>query len=102
MTTQCVPNEERATAVAPRVKFPWEEQLRNSGIDVTLMVPCLNEEGNVAAALDTIRMATSQLNIVYEVIVIDDGSTDATSDKVRQYQTQHPHMPLSLHRNEVN
>lgn len=83
-------------------QFPWEEALRNSGIDVTLMVPCYNEEENVAAALDDIRKAMASLDITYEIIVIDDCSKDKTSEKVRQYQAQHPDMPIHLHRNDVN
>ena len=102
MTIQVAPQRVHAAALLSRVPFPWEEQLRNSGISVTLMVPCLNEEKNVAATLDNIRAAVDRLKIGYEVIVIDDGSTDRTSEKVREYQAQHPEMPLFLHRNEIN
>lgn len=82
--------------------FPWEHMLRTSGIDITLMVPCYNEEGNVTLTLDNIRGAISRLNVAYEIIVIDDCSADRTSDKVREYQARHPQMPIFLHRNEVN
>lgn len=92
----------RAVPPRPAAIFPLEQMLRTSGIDITLMVPCYNEEGNVAAALDNIRGAVERLNIVYEIIVIDDCSTDRTSDKVREYQALHPEMPIHLHRNEVN
>jgi glycosyltransferase involved in cell wall biosynthesis len=95
-------SEATPPSVPTRVTFPWQEQLRQSGIDITLMVPCLNEEKNVGPTLDNIRNAMARLRLVYEVIVIDDGSTDATSDKVREYQAAHPDMPVRLHRNESN
>jgi hypothetical protein len=95
---------ERVWAIPPRTDavFPWERMLKTSGIDITLMVPCYNEEENVADTLENIRGAVTRLNIVCEIIVIDDCSADRTSDRVREYQTQHPEMPIFLHRNEKN
>jgi glycosyltransferase involved in cell wall biosynthesis len=85
-----------------RARFPWEEQLRNSGIQISLMVPCFNEEENVVGTLNNIRTAVNTLGLAYEVIVIDDCSTDRTSDKVKAYQDQYPEMRIYLHRNETN
>ena len=100
--TQSDAKPEQSVSGRPKSRFPWEQALEDLGIDVTLMVPCYNEEENVAAALDDIRNAVARLQISYEVIVIDDCSKDRTSDKVREYQAQHPGMPIHLHRNEVN
>jgi glycosyltransferase involved in cell wall biosynthesis len=83
-------------------QFPWEEQLRNSGIDISLMVPCYNEEENIIGTLESIRRAMLGLNLTYEIIVIDDCSTDETSSKVREYQEQHSQSPIYLHRNKIN
>ena len=94
--------DEKPALTRTKSRFPWEEALRESGIDITLMVPCYNEEDNVAVALEDIRNAVARLKITYEVIVIDDCSSDRTSDKVREYQRQHPEMPIHLHRNEPN
>jgi phenylacetate-CoA ligase len=102
MASQAALKRDTVTVEPPRVMFPWEEQLRNSGIDITLMVPCLNEEKNVGAALENIRGAMALVNLTYEIIVIDDGSTDRTSDVVREYQAAHPEMPIFLHRNDPN
>jgi glycosyltransferase involved in cell wall biosynthesis len=99
---QLDPKPEQSVLDRPKSRFPWEQALRESGIDITLMVPCYNEEENVTAALEDIRNAVTRLKITYEVIVIDDCSKDRTFDKVREYQAQHPAMPIYLHRNEVN
>ena len=53
-------------------------------IDLTLFVPCFNEEENIVATLDTIREAMPELkDIDYEVLVTDDGSHDRTSILVK-------------------
>jgi len=60
---------------------------------VSFVVPALNEEGNIRAAVDSIRTAIANRLDDYEVILVNDGSTDRTgavmeelaaaSDKIR-------------------
>ena len=75
----------------------WDELL-----DLTIVVPCLNEEKNVAATLDTVTAAMRELPFSYEIIVIDDGSTDRTAAVIEEYQREHPDLPLRLQRNGQN
>src|SRR5262245_56367921 len=90
------------TSAAAGGRFPWENQLASSPIDVTLIVPCYNEEGNVIATLETIVAAMLRLPYSYEVIVLDDCSTDRTVAKVQEYQLRHPNAPVRLYRNPIN
>ena len=46
---------------------------------VTVIVPCYNEEGVVADTLAQLEAALGATGWRYEVIVVDDGSTDDTS-----------------------
>src|SRR5258707_12997347 len=80
------------------------EQLaeRSGSTDLTLFVPCLNEESRVAGTLDTIQDSMRQVGLSYEVIVVDDGSTDRTYQVVEEYQRAHPQMPLRLLKNPAN
>jgi glycosyltransferase involved in cell wall biosynthesis len=71
-------------------------------LDLTIAIPCLNEERFIAATLDTVAAAMLELSLSYEVIVIDDGSTDRTVDVVESYRLEHPELPLRLHRNGQN
>jgi glycosyltransferase involved in cell wall biosynthesis len=71
-------------------------------IDVTIVVPCLNEEKNIAATLETIREAMSGFAYRYEIVVIDDGSKDGTGAIVEEYRHVHPEIELVLHRNKKN
>jgi glycosyltransferase involved in cell wall biosynthesis len=71
-------------------------------LEVTLFVPCLNEEKRVGATLATIREAMGELGCTYEVIVVDDGSTDRTSAVVEEFARDNPAIPVVLHRNPRN
>jgi len=71
-------------------------------LDLTLFVPCYNEEPRITGTLDTIRAAHAEFSCGYEVIVVDDGSTDQTCAVVEAYQRAHPEMPIRLHRNPGN
>jgi 2-polyprenyl-3-methyl-5-hydroxy-6-metoxy-1,4-benzoquinol methylase len=73
-----------------------------SSLDLTIVVPCLNEEARVKNTLDTIASAMSELPYSYEVLVIDDASADSTSQAVEDYQLQRPELPIRLHRNLKN
>ena len=47
---------------------------------VSIIVPCYNEEATIAATLVDLRRVMDASDIVYELIVIDDGSTDRTAE----------------------
>jgi glycosyltransferase involved in cell wall biosynthesis len=70
--------------------------------DLTIVIPCLNEESNVEGTLDAVVEAMKVLPYTYEILVIDDGSTDATVRIVEKYSDTHPELPIRLHRNPTN
>lgn len=67
--------------------------------DIAIFIPCLNEESYVVGAIQKVVDAARRAAITLEIIVIDDGSTDRTSDVVREYARAHPEIPLQLVRN---
>lgn len=69
---------------------------------ITLFVACYNEEGNIEGALDVILTACAEAGITYEIIIIDDASTDGSVGLIRRYLTEHPDAPIHLHVNEKN
>ena len=71
-------------------------------LDVTLFIPCLNEEQRIVPTLETVQAAMPELGCSYEVIVVDDGSTDRTAVMVEEYCRTHPDLPVRLHRNPRN
>lgn len=65
-------------------------------VDISFFVPCLNEEDNVAATLDTIVAACRPSGFAYEIFVVDDHSTDRTASVVREYCGRFPDLPITL------
>ena len=75
----------------------------SSELDLTIVVPCYNEESKVAGTLDTISSAMGELpGYSYEILVVDDGSTDNTVRVVNEYQASHPDLPIVLRINPKN
>lgn len=51
---------------------------------LTVVMPCLNEEGNIMAAIQLTVEAFDKYGIDGELIVINDGSTDSTAERVKE------------------
>jgi polyisoprenyl-phosphate glycosyltransferase len=51
-------------------------------LDVTVVLPAYNEEGHVRAEVDRITAALKESPYSFEILVVDDGSTDGTADAV--------------------
>jgi glycosyltransferase involved in cell wall biosynthesis len=50
---------------------------------LSVVIPARNEAGNIGPTLDQIRERLQQEGIPYELLVVNDGSTDATAEEVQ-------------------
>jgi dolichol-phosphate mannosyltransferase len=68
--------------------------------ELTVIVPALNESDALPDLLDEIEAACSELDSTWEVLVIDDGSTDGTLGLLRDLATTKPWLKaIRLRRN---
>ena len=51
--------------------------------DISIVIPAYNEEGAIAAGIREIDEALKGCSFEYEIIVVDDGSTDRTAELAR-------------------
>ena len=68
---------------------------------LTFLVTALNEEEHIAATVDTIVAAVEHFSCDYEILVVDDGSTDKTPEIADALAAQNPrvrvvHNPRNL------
>ena len=65
--------------------------------EITLVAPALNEAGNLTPLLEQTDAAFRAAGIVYRVIVVDDGSTDATPAELAVLRQRMPHVDFIRH-----
>ena len=71
-----------------------------SKLDISVVVPLYNEEESLPELVQWIDRVAVSNNLSYEIILIDDGSTDNSWSVVEKLKTQYPHIKgLSFLRN---
>jgi glycosyltransferase involved in cell wall biosynthesis len=61
---------------------------------VTIILPCYNEEGHVVAEVERIARAMDGSGYSYELLAIDDGSTDQTLAKLHEAAPRFPQLEI--------
>ena len=61
------------------------QQLSNR-VDVSIVLPVYNEKGHLRDEIDRITKAMEASDYAYEIIVVDDGSTDGSGDELRDIE----------------
>jgi len=59
-------------------------------VDVSVIAPAYNEEGNVEPLIERIREVFEPTGMVYEAVIVDDCSTDGTRDKLLALKQKYP------------
>jgi glycosyltransferase involved in cell wall biosynthesis len=67
--------------------------------ELSVVVPALNEQDNVEALVAEIRRAVMEAGIVTELLIVDDGSSDATLARLGALAEQHAWLKV-LHRDK--
>ena len=84
-------------AASPQAPAPSWNRSPYALPGLTIVLPCFNEEANVA---DAIRMAVGACELCaddYEIVVVDDGSSDATATIAAQFAAADRHVRLVVH-----
>jgi polyisoprenyl-phosphate glycosyltransferase len=71
-----------------------ERPTGHNTLDVTVVLPCYNEQEHVLAEIERITKAMDASGFTYELMVIDDKSTDNTLKVLQEARPDYPHMRL--------
>ena len=58
--------------------------------EISVVIPLRDEEENVVPLHDELTDVLDQVGMRYEIILVDDGSTDRTFDRLAHVQARHP------------
>jgi dolichol-phosphate mannosyltransferase len=70
--------------------------------ELSVVMPVYNEEGALQEVLEEARLTLASAPFSYEIVVVDDASTDASLAILQAYQERHPELPLRVLRHERN
>ncbi|MBR6740281.1 MAG: glycosyltransferase family 2 protein [Clostridia bacterium] len=59
---------------------------------LSVIIPAMNEEGNIPALVSAVRSAVEPLEVPYELIIIDDGSRDGTWNALKEASKDCPEL----------
>ncbi len=65
-----------------------------SEIALSVVIPMYNEAGNIPALMQWLLATCKTLAVTWEIVCVNDGSSDQTPQMVRSYQSQHPEVVL--------
>lgn len=78
------------------------KKLSKSQIDISIIIPCLNEEKHIKNTLTKIVKSFSGSKKSFELLVVNDGSKDGTLDQIRDFQSNYPNINLKIYNHKKN
>lgn len=71
--------------------------MKSDGVYLSVVIPAFNEERRLPATLDSVLTYLDGRDYTCEVVVVDDGSTDATAELVRNFRPARTQVRLVAH-----
>ena len=68
-----------------------------SEMALSVIVPVYNEENSILTVVESLDQTFSTMGLPYEIILVDDGSTDQTWEKMRELSVRFPHLVTLAH-----
>ncbi len=63
-------------------------------MDLTIVIPFLNEQDSLEELVDQIYANVRPLNMTFEILFVDDGSTDASLERLKNKKKDHPEIKI--------
>src|SRR5258708_40273720 len=66
----------------------------NMSVETTVLLPVFNERENLVILFEEIKASLDPLQKTYEVLFVNDGSTDGSLDVMRELEAKHPQVRI--------
>ena len=89
-----------AESAVARSTSDWRERLgsHEKPVDVTVVLPAYNEEDSIQGIHDQVVEVLDATSATYEILFVDDGSTDATWERIQQVAASDERVRALRHR----
>lgn len=64
-------------------------QINDNQLEISIVVPTFNEEDNVRTLFEDTQKVIEEMTVTYEILFIDDGSTDKTLERLLEIPDPH-------------
>jgi glycosyltransferase involved in cell wall biosynthesis len=97
---QTAPVEQQRPAATPppkphdqqRQQRGPQQQRQPQGLDLSVVIPLYNEEGSLRELHQQLHQALGRMNMRYEILFVDDGSTDRSYNVLRDLKRNDRHI----------
>ncbi len=69
---------------------------------LSIVIPVYNEEASILLILDRLQALELPDQLEKEIILVNDGSTDSSEEKILDFMERHPDARIHYHRHEKN
>ncbi|NIR48172.1 glycosyltransferase [candidate division KSB1 bacterium] len=87
--------------VLEQITIQMKTSVNTDSVEVTVVIPCLNEEETIGRCIEKALRAFDRLNISGEVVVADNGSKDRSLDIAQNKGARVIHQPLKGYGNAL-
>ena len=60
------------------------ERSSEPALDLSVVIPIYDEEGSIPTLVEKLHQVLSGLDLRYEIVFVDDGSSDGSFDRMRE------------------
>jgi glycosyltransferase involved in cell wall biosynthesis len=68
-----------------------------SSLNLSLIIPCYNEENTIENCVEKVRKITQEQNLNLEIIIVNDCSTDNSAEKLKEISAKYPEIKIFTH-----